>query len=129
MNYLLDTHLLIWAANQNPRLPSEVTKIISHSASVLWVSVVSIFEVAIKRTQDRGDFRYQAGQLRAGLLANGYLELPVEGRHAVLLATLPPLHTDPFDRLLVAQAMAEGMTFLTADRQLEQYGHPVRFFR
>ncbi len=129
MNYLLDTHLLIWAANRNPRLPDEVAKIISKPAAALWMSVVSIFEVAVKRSLDRGDFRYQAGQLRAGLLANGYMELPVEGRHAVLLATLPLLHTDPFDRLLVAQAMSEGMTLLTADRQLEKYGHPVRFVR
>ena len=127
MNYLLDTHLLIWAANRNPRLPDEVAKIISNSAATLWVSVVSIFEVAVKRSLDRGDFRYQAGQLRAGLLANGYTELPVEGRHAVLLATLPLLHTDPFDRLLVAQAMAEGLVLLTADKQLQQYGHPVCF--
>ena len=103
--------MLIWAANRNPRLSAEA------------------LEVAVKRSLDRGNFRYQAGQLRAGLLANGYTELPVEGRHAVLLASLPLLHADPFDRLLVAQAMAEGMTLLTADRQLEQYGHPVHFVR
>lgn len=127
MNYLLDTHLLIWAATRNPRLPDEVADIILESTSTLWVSVVSIFEVAVKQSFNRGDFRHQAGQLRAGLLANGYAELPVEGRHAVLVATLPLLHTDPFDRLLVAQAMAEGMTLLTADRQLKRYGPPVRF--
>ena len=85
------------------------------------------FRVAVKRALDRGDFRYHAGQLRAGLLANGYAELPLEGRHAVLLASLPLLHTDPFDRLLVVQAQAEGLVLLTADKQLEQYGHPVRF--
>ena len=127
MNFLLDTHLLIWASTRNPRLPDEVAKIISKPASVLWVSAVSIFEVAVKRALDRGDFRYHAGQLRAGLLANGYTELPLEGRHAVLLASLPLLHTDPFDRLLVVQAQAEGLVLLTADKQLEQYGHPVRF--
>jgi PIN domain nuclease of toxin-antitoxin system len=129
LNYLLDTHLLIWAANRNPRLPDDVAQIISRPDAALWVSVVSIFEVAVKRSLDRRDFRYQAGQLRAGLLANGYTELPVEGRHVLLLATLPLLHTDPFDRLLIAQAVAEGMMLLTADRKLEQYGHPVRFVR
>ena len=68
-----------------------------------------------------------ASSLRAGLLANGYRELPVEGRHVMAYRDLPTVHRDPFDRLLVAQAKAEGLVLLTADKQLQQYGHPVRF--
>ena len=78
--------------------------------------------MAIKRALDRPDFRVDPGVLRAGLLANGYQELPVEGRHCLGLSTLPPLHGDPFDRMLVVQAAAEGMVLLTADRMVAAYG-------
>ena len=126
MNLLLDTHVILWAAAAPYRLSSAAAQLISAPGNALWVSVASLWEVAIKRALNRRDFRIDAGTLRAGLLANGYTELPVEGRHILALSTLPPLHADPFDRLLVAQAISEGMILLTADRQLAGYGSSVR---
>lgn len=126
MNYLLDTHLLIWSAGRDDLMTAKADRLIKDPANTLWFSVASIWEVAIKRAQNRPDFRTDPGTLRAGLLANGYLELPVEGRHCLAIPTLPPVHGDPFDRMLVAQAMSEGMQLLTADRRVGAYGGPVR---
>ena len=91
----------------------------------MWFSAISIWEVAIKRGLNRPDFRVDPGPLRAGLLANDYNELNLEGRHCLGLGTLPTLHSDPFDRMLIVQAAAEGMVLLTADRKLAQYYGPT----
>jgi len=126
VNLLLDTHLLLWAAARPDLLSPQALALIEDPANRLTFSVASLWEVAIKRALDRADFRTDASVLRAGLLANGYAELPVEGRHILSLTTLPPLHADPFDRIPVAQAMAEGLILLTADRRVGDYGGPVR---
>ena len=126
MNLLIDTHLLIWTAWRDPRLPQRAAEMIVDPANTPWFSTATLWEVAIKRARGRADFLVDPGQLRAGLLANGYAELPVEGRHALEVARLPPLHGDPFDRMLVAQARAEGMTLLTADTTLAAYDAPIR---
>ena len=105
----------------------EADALVKDPANRLWFSVASLWEVAIKRALDRPDFRTEAGILRAGLLGAGYEELAVEGRHVGTLAALPPLHRDPFDRMLVAQARTEGLMLLTADRLVVAYGDGVRF--
>jgi PIN domain nuclease of toxin-antitoxin system len=125
MNLLLDTHLLIWGATADKRLPPRARELINDADNKLWFSSASIWETTIKAMLNRTDFRYDVGQLRAGLLANGYNELAVEGRHAVTYRDVPALHRDPFDRLLVAQAISEGMRLLTADRALGEYGQSV----
>jgi PIN domain nuclease of toxin-antitoxin system len=125
VNLLLDTHCLLWAAAGADRLPPAMLALIETPASRLWFSAASIWEVAIKRGLNRPDFQTDPGTLRAGLLSAGYEELPVEGRHVLILAALPPLHRDPFDRMLVAQATSEGMRLLTADRRLLAYGGAV----
>lgn len=125
MNLLLDTHYLLWVASRDDMPTPFADQLIKDTANTLWFSVASLWEVAIKRALDRPDFRTDAGTLRAGLLASGYRELAVEGRHVLGLSTLPLLHRDPFDRLLVAQAAAEGMRLLTADARLLAYGGPV----
>ena len=127
MNYLLDTHLLVWSALDNGKLSAVARKLIADKSNTLYCSAASLWEVAIKSALRRPDFPVDASSLRAGLLANGYRELPVEGRHVMAYRDLPTVHRDPFDRLLVAQAKAEGLVLLTADKQLQQYGHPVRF--
>ncbi|MEM9107602.1 MAG: type II toxin-antitoxin system VapC family toxin, partial [Pseudomonadota bacterium] len=81
---------------------------------------------AIKRGLDRPDFRVEPSVLRAGLLANGYQELPVTGRHCLALTALPRLHGDPFDRLLICQAIGEGMVLVTVDKRVAEYDGPVR---
>lgn len=125
MNYIVDTHLLVWAAGEPWKLPAHARSILEVSENTLWVSVVSLWEIALKRSLNRPDFRAEVGPFRAGLLANGYTELPINSRHILPLPALPFHHTDPFDRLLVAQAVAEGMTLLTADRTLARYGAMV----
>lgn len=126
MKLLLDTHLLIWAAGQPERLSAKAKKLLSDPANELLFSAASLWEIAIKNTLGREDFRVDPRILRRGLLDNGYLELPVTGQHAVGIDGLPPLHRDPFDRLLLSQALVEGVTLLTQDEVLAQYSGPVR---
>ena len=88
-------------------------------------SVVSLWEIVIKAAQRRGDFLIDADSLRRGLLANGYAELTVLGPHALFVARLPVLHKDPFDRLLVAQALVEGFVLVTADATVAAYSDSI----
>jgi PIN domain nuclease of toxin-antitoxin system len=123
---LLDTQLLLWAAGQPERLPVATRRIIDDARNQLIFSAASLWEIAIKSGLGRGDFRADARLLRRGLLDNGYGELAITGEHAVAVANLPPLHKDPFDRMLVAQSAVEGILLLTADSVVAQYPGPVR---
>ncbi|HSC19455.1 MAG TPA: type II toxin-antitoxin system VapC family toxin [Rhizomicrobium sp.] len=126
MKLLLDTHLLLWASDRPERLSKQAIRLLNDPDNALVFSVASIWEVAIKQSLKRSDFRADARLLRRGLLDNGYEELPVMGSHAVALDSLPPLDGDPFDRILVAQAQAEGILLLTSDERVAQYGGLVR---
>ncbi len=126
MTALLDTHVLLWAAGLPDRLPSEARVLIENPATDLVYSAASLWEVAIKKGLGRADFDVDPRILRRALLDNGYTELAVTGAHAVEVDLLPPIHKDPFDRILVAQARVEGMTLLTADQRLGDYLDPVR---
>lgn len=126
MIYLLDTHLLLWAAGQPDRLSGEARALLEDPRSELMFSAASIWEVSIKRTLGRDDFRVEPRLLRRGLLDNGYRELVITSEHTVAIERLPPLHKDPFDRLLLAQADVEGVMLLTADMLVAQYPGPVR---
>lgn len=126
MKLLLDTHLLLWAAGQPSRLSPEAHIFLDNPENELLFSAASFWEIAIKRGLGREDFRLDARVLRRGLRDNGYGELPVTSAHTLMLDTLPPLHKDPFDRILVAQCIAEGITLLTADPLVAQYPGPVR---
>jgi len=123
---LLDTQILLWAAGQPERLSAVARKQLNNPRNELLFSAASLWEIAIKSTLGRKDFRVEPRLLRRGLLDNGYVELPVTSQHAVGIDALPPLHKDPFDRLLLAQALAEGITLLTGDTQLARYPGPVR---
>jgi PIN domain nuclease of toxin-antitoxin system len=127
VNLLLDTHIVLWASAARSRLPVGASKLLEKGEHTLWVSAVTFWEVAIKRSLNKPDFRIDVAPLRAGLLRNGHLELAIDGTHALELAKLPMYHTDPFDRLLVAQAKAEGMILLTSDRELSVYGDNIQF--
>ena len=126
MKLLLDTHLLLWAAGEPERLPAAARELIEDRNNQLMFSVASLWEVAIKSGLGRDDFRADARLLRRGLLDNGYDELAIMGEHAVAVAALPPIHKDPFDRLLVAQSAVEGILLLTTDTLVAQYPGPVR---
>ncbi len=126
MKLLLDTQLLLWAAGQPERLSKAARKLLDDSGNELSFSAVSLWEITIKNSLGREDFRVEPRLLRRGLLDNGYVELPVTSQHAASIDTLPPLHKDPFDRLLLSQALTEGITLLTTDSILAQYPGPVR---
>lgn len=126
MKLLLDTQLLLWAAGEPERLSPRARQQINDARNELLFSAASLWEVAIKSGLGREDFRVEPRVLRRALLDNGYVELPVTSEHAVNVDALPPLHKDPFDRLLLSQAMVEGITLLTADAQLARYRGPVR---
>ena len=126
MKLLLDTQILLWAAGQPRRLSAVARKLLNDPRNELLFSAASLWEIAIKNTLGREDFRVEPRLLRRGLLDNGYGELPVTSQHAVNIDVLPPLHKDPFDRLLLAQAFSEGITLLTGDAQLARYPGPVR---
>jgi PIN domain nuclease of toxin-antitoxin system len=126
MKLLLDTHLLLWAAGEPDRLSAETRSLIDNPENELLFSAASLWEVAIKRGLGRNDFKVEARLLRRGLLDNGYGELPIVSDHVVAIESLPTLHKDPFDRVLVAQATVEGVTLLTTDSLVAQYPGPIR---
>jgi PIN domain nuclease of toxin-antitoxin system len=127
MKYLLDTHVLLWAAGQPERLSESVHGLLQDRQNQLYFSSVSIWEIVIKRSLGRNDFVVDPRLLRYGLINNGYVELTMTSEHALTLATLPSLHKDPFDRILVAQAITEPMKLITADAILAQYSDLVMF--
>ena len=126
MRLLLDTQLLLWAAYAPERVPEAARALIADARHELAFSPASVWEVVIKRALDRPDFRIDPRRLRRGMVENGYVELPVTSEHALAVDVLPPVHKDPFDRLLVAQALVEGLPLLTADRRLADYPGDVR---
>lgn len=125
MKVLLDTHLLLWAAGQPERLPVRARALLEDPETEPMFSAASLWEIAIKRGLGRDDFQVDARVFRRGLLDNGYLEMPVTSAHAVAVDGLPAIHKDPFDRMLVAQAIVEGVMLVTVDPVVGRYAGPV----
>ena len=125
MKLLLDTHLLLWAAGDPDQLSTTARSLLDDLQNELIFSAASLWEVAIKHGLGRADFQVDARLLRRGLLDNGYTELPITSAHAVEISTLPSIHKDPFDRILVAQAMQHGLTLATVDDRVRAYPVPV----
>jgi PIN domain nuclease of toxin-antitoxin system len=123
---LLDTHVLLWSVLDDDRLSLLARALIEDPANTLAFSAASVWELAIKTEGRRGTGLVEPRHLRRRLLAIGYREFPISSEHGIAAARLPPIHRDPFDRMLVAQADVEGATLLTADRQVAQYPGPVR---
>jgi PIN domain nuclease of toxin-antitoxin system len=124
---LFDTQLLLWlAADASQRLSAEAIQLAADPANELVFSAASLWEIAIKRARGRSDFQVDPHVFRRNPLLNGYAEMPVTSEHAVGVADLPPLHRDPFDRILIAQSIVEGITLMTADPMVARYPGPVR---
>lgn len=121
MRLLLDTHLLIWAAQGVANLPAKAVPILSDRSNALMFSVVSLWEIVIKTGLNRSNFSYGARDIRRQLLDRGYQELDVTGEHVLAVGDLPGIHHDPFDRLLIAQARVESLPLLTADKVVASY--------
>ena len=119
--FLVDTQLLLWSASGSRKLPAAVARLFRDGRHEFYVSAASLWEVAIKTSLGRADFAVNAAELRDVLVENGFRELPITCGHAVAVSALPPIHADPFDRLLVAQANTEPMVLITADERLARY--------
>ncbi len=126
MILLLDTHLLLWASGQPEKLSKKARRLLDDPGNVLAFSAASLWEIVIKRGLGRDDFRVDPRPLRRGLLDNGYREFAITSEHTIAVERLPPLHRDPFDRLLLAQTEVEGLTLLTSDRVVAAYPGTVR---
>ena len=125
MRLLLDTHIVLWAAGQPEKLSESARTLLTTPENSLFFSVASMWEIVIKRGLGREDFKVNPRRLRKMLIANGYTELSVDAEHVFAVETLPLLHKDPFDRLLLAQAHAEGLLLLTVDGSVLQYRESV----
>jgi PIN domain nuclease of toxin-antitoxin system len=126
MRVLVDTHLLLWAAASSRRLPREARRLMEDPENEVLYSAASLWEIAIKAALRKPDFKADVALLRPALVEMGFVELPVSGAHALKVAALPPLHKDPFDRMLVAQSLCEPLVLLTNDAVLTGYGEVVR---
>ena len=126
MRILLDTHMLLWATGQPEKLSRKARQLLGDPDNIPVFSVASLWEIIIKQSLGRDDFAVDPRELRRGLLDNGYEELAITSVHALAVGDLPPLHKDPFDRMLLAQSRVEGITLLTADTQVMRYQGPVQ---
>jgi PIN domain nuclease of toxin-antitoxin system len=122
MRILLDTHIFYWLFYEQHKLPSAARSTLD-DAEAVYVSAVSFWEIAIKVRV--GKLKADIPELLSSLEAANLLELPVLARHTPLVSILPLHHADPFDRLLIAQAMTEPLHLLTVDPQLKQYSDLV----
>lgn len=125
MKLLLDTHILLWSAGQPEKLSERARDLLLDPSNILYFSAASMWEIVIKRGLGRDDFKVDPLRLLKQLVINGYEEVAVSSDHALAVETLPPLHKDPFDRILIAQARTEGMMLLTADSHISLYGDGI----
>lgn len=125
MNLLLDTHVALWAITDNPNLSAPARDLILAPRSAVWVSAVSVWEITIKHRLDRGDMPVSGQNALRYFRQAGYRFLAIEPDHAAAVETLPDHHQDPFDRLLVAQALIEPMRLLTHDATVARYSDTI----
>lgn len=125
MNLLLDTLVALWAITDSPRLSDKARELIGSDKAAVWVSSASVWEIAIKHGLQRGDMPLSGEHALRFFRAAGYRLLPVEPEHAAAIERLPAHHADPFDRLLIAQALHEPMRLLTHDRTVASYSDTV----
>lgn len=118
MRLILDTHILLWWWDDSPRLPADMRSLISNADHEVFVSAVSIAEIAVKTSIGRLEI---GDDFADGIASDGFTELPLTAAHGGQLATLPLLHRDPFDRMLIAQAQVEQATLVTVDHLVKQY--------
>jgi PIN domain nuclease of toxin-antitoxin system len=125
VNLLLDTHVALWTITDSPKLTASARNVITAPKTIIWVSVVSIWEIAIKHSLGRGDMPVSSIDATRYFRQSGYQLLPVEAEHVMALEGLPHHHHDPFDRLLIAQALTEPMRLMTRDEMIARYSDTV----
>jgi PIN domain nuclease of toxin-antitoxin system len=126
MKYLLDTHFVLWIPIDDPAIGRTARAILTNADNEFVFSAASLWEIAIKRSLARGDFAADPRLICRQMIDHGYQELPVKADHAVAVEILPPIHRDPFDRILIAQARIEGIPLLTRDATIARYPGPIR---
>ncbi|MEQ4617791.1 MAG: type II toxin-antitoxin system VapC family toxin [Corticimicrobacter sp.] len=125
MNILLDTHIALWAIGDSPKLPAMARDLILTPTNQLWVSAASLWEITIKHALGRGDMPVSGKQALDYFQQSGYRLLPITAEHTIEVGTLPLHHQDPFDRILVAQALSEPLRLLTHDTKVAAYSSTI----
>jgi len=125
LNLLLDTHVALWAITDSPKLPPKARELIASPKTNVWISAASIWEIAIKHSLGRGDMPISAQDARRYFSESGYRLLAIEAEHALAVEDLPTHHGDPFDRILVAQALMEPMRLMTHDAMVALYSDTI----
>lgn len=125
MNLLLDTHVALWAITDSPKLPKKVREMIESPKSSVWISAATVWEIAIKHALGRGDMPVSSQDAMRYFRESGYRFLPIEPEHAAAVEDLPAHHSDPFDRILVAQARVEPMRLITHDPVVARYSDTI----
>lgn len=125
MNLLLDTHVALWAITDSPKLSEKARELILSPKTMVWVSSASIWEIAIKHSLGKGDMPVSADDAIRYFRASNYRFFAVEAEHAAAVASLPAHHQDPFDRILVAQALVEPMRLMTHDEMVARYSDTI----
>jgi len=125
LNLLLDTHVALWAITDSPKLPKKARELIESPKSSVWISTASVWEIAIKHALGRGDMPVSSQDAVRYFRESGYRFLPVEAEHAMVVENLPVHHQDPFDRILIAQALVEPMRLMTHDPMVALYNDTI----
>jgi len=125
MNLLLDTHVALWAITDSPKLPKKAREMIESPKSTIWISAATVWEIAIKHSLGRGDMPVSGRDALRYFRESGYRFLPVEPEHAAAVEDLAAHHADPFDRILVAQALVEPMRLITHDPMMARYSDTI----
>ena len=125
MRLLLDTHIALWAITDDPKLPQAARSLIMAASNEIIVSAASIWEISIKHSLARGDMPVSGNEALLYFQEAGYRLLSVSAEHAAYVETLPPIHADPFDRILIAQALSEPVRLITHDALLTGYGELI----
>ena len=125
MNILLDTHIALWAITDSPKLPKLAREAIESISTQIWISSASLWEIAIKHGLGRGDMPVSAQEAAGYFTDSGFRFLPIELEHTLAVASLPSHHQDPFDRILIAQALVEPMRLLTHDDLVARYSDTI----
>jgi PIN domain nuclease of toxin-antitoxin system len=125
VNLLLDTHVALWAITDSPNLPQKARDLIQSPKATIWISTANVWEIAIKHSLGRGDMPISSKDAVRYFQESGYRFLPIEAEHAVAVEELPAYHQDPFDRILVAQALIEPMRLITHDATVARYSDTI----
>ena len=125
MNLLLDTHVALWAITDSPKLPQKARELIQSPKTTVWISAASVLEIAIKYALGRGDMPVSSQDAVSYFNESGYRFLAIEAEHAVAVEDLTAHHHDPFDRILVAQALVEPMRLMTHDPLVALYSDTI----